>query len=104
MSLNLDGDIYLKPSQIYEFVSHAYCLSALEMSVLPGGASWQQQTVWRRKLETGCSCDTERAWNYSQQTLGHERIFLALKAVSNSLSHSQIISHHTLHCWVPGQH
>lgn len=36
MSLNLDRDIHLKPPQIYEFVTHAPQLNALEMSVLPG--------------------------------------------------------------------
>lgn len=36
MSLNLDRDIHLKPPQIYEFVTHARWLNALEMSVLPG--------------------------------------------------------------------
>lgn len=85
MSLNRDGDIHLKPPQIYEFVTHAPQLNALEMSVLPGSASWQQQTVWSRKLQRVCSCDTDRAWSYSQQTLGYEWIFLALKSASGIL-------------------
>lgn len=48
MSLNLDGDIYLKPSQIYEFVRHAYCLSALEMSVLPGSSKLPGEGNYRQ--------------------------------------------------------
>lgn len=40
---NPDGDIYLKPSQIYEFVSHAHCLDALEMSALPGSSKLSRE-------------------------------------------------------------
>lgn len=85
VSLNLDGDIYLKPSQIHEFVSHALSLNALEMSVLlsvlPGSSKLSGEGNYGQVAPvtlTEPGTTASRQWDTN-------RFFLSLKTASNSL-------------------
>lgn len=104
MSLNLNGDIYLKTPQTCESVTSAHCLSALGMPVLPGGAS-QQQTSQRRRLQTACSCAHRQSLELQPADTEIQEDFLGPGVCERyPASHSQIIFGHTLQYWVPGQH